>query len=592
MQLFAQNKYEVAIDLLSIKKDKVNVEVKVPSVKQNSVVFCFPAIIPGTYAKYDFGRFIDKLKAFDSDGKKLKVKRKSLNEFEIENAEKLSVVKYKVNDTWDANSKDNYVFQPTGTNIEKGKNVVLSHHGFVGYIDGHSNLPFEITVKKPANFFANTSLKTKIIDNNTVVEYVDNYVKLVDAPTLFCKADTCSFMCNTSRIHIGLYSSSGIVKAESIKSCITPMAKALADFFGVLPVKDYYFILYFSGANDKKVEGNGAAGALEHNYCSMYFLPELADTVALYGFVKDVTAHEFLHILTPLNVHSEEIENFNFLNPILSKHLWMYEGVTEYFAQLVQVRSGLISEKKFMENIHSKIENANAFPIFSFTEMSKNVCTEQYKEDYDDVYQRGALMAFLLDIKLNLLSNNKFGLFDLMMSLSKKFGPDKPFKDDELFELITQLTHPEIRNYFKDFVEGVKPLPYAEYLSKIGWTFQDSIQDTVNSFGRFGIASIGNEGKFKITKTEEERNLFAFKNKDQIVSINNKNIGSEDWHLLEKIFKPEDEQTVSVDVLRSGKKLTLTAKPHKREVLKRNNIKLNKEFSPSQNEIRKKILNN
>jgi predicted metalloprotease with PDZ domain len=46
--------------------------------------------------------------------------------------------------------------------------------------------------------------------------------------------------------------------------------------------------------------------------------------------MMDVVSHEFFHIVTPLSIHSKEIQYFDY-NPKMSEHLWMYEGVTEYF---------------------------------------------------------------------------------------------------------------------------------------------------------------------------------------------------------------------------------------------------------------------
>jgi predicted metalloprotease with PDZ domain len=50
--------------------------------------------------------------------------------------------------------------------------------------------------------------------------------------------------------------------------------------------------------------------------------------------MMDVVSHEFFHIVTPLSIHSKEIQDFDYNDPKMSQHLWMYEGVTEYFANL------------------------------------------------------------------------------------------------------------------------------------------------------------------------------------------------------------------------------------------------------------------
>ena len=75
----------------------------------------------------------------------------------------------------------------------------------------------------------------------------------------------------------------------------------------------------------------------------------------------------------------------------MSQHLWMYEGVTEYFANLFQVNQGLIDEKEFFERMAGKIAQSRQMnDNMSFTKMSKNVLNPPYKDQYLNVYQKGA----------------------------------------------------------------------------------------------------------------------------------------------------------------------------------------------------------
>jgi hypothetical protein len=63
--------------------------------------------------------------------------------------------------------------------------------------------------------------------------------------------------------------------------------------------------------------------------------------------VTDIAAHEFFHVVTPLNIHSEIIEHFNFvMTPVPSRHLWLYEGTTEWAAHAMQLRAGLEDERR------------------------------------------------------------------------------------------------------------------------------------------------------------------------------------------------------------------------------------------------------
>ena len=156
--------------------------------------------------------------------------------------------------------------------------------------------------------------------------------------------------------------------------------------------------------------------------------------------MQDICAHEFLHILTPLNIHSEEIENFDFRHPKMSQHLWMYEGITEYFSWLVMMQDSIVTVEDFQEEMARKITRSAAHGWFSYTEMSKNVLDKKNQDLYMDVYSGGALLGWMLDLELLKLSNGEYSLRDLMMELAAKYGPSKPFKDDELFDEIEAMT--------------------------------------------------------------------------------------------------------------------------------------------------------
>ena len=72
----------------------------------------------------------------------------------------------------------------------------------------------------------------------------------------------------------------------------------------------------------------------------------------------------------------------------------MYEGVTEYFANLFQVNQGLITEDEFYSRIAEKIKQSRQFDdTMNFTNMSKNILKEPYKDAYYNVYLKGALIA-------------------------------------------------------------------------------------------------------------------------------------------------------------------------------------------------------
>lgn len=597
----AQDAYRITVDLKKVKNDRVKVIVQPPSVSDSIIEYVMPAVIPGSYSRKDYGRFVNDFRAYTDKGKKLKFTKDGNNVFVISNPKKakLGRVEYWVDDTWDAemdarkpmsNDEFNYIFQPGGTNIHAGRNFVLNHQGFYGYIEKRKLVPYEITVKRPDSLYASTPLKVERKKDADVL-YAKDYVFLVDNPVMYCRPDTVSFMAGDARISVSVFSETKVVSAKEIKEYVTPLADAMAEFFVNMPVDHYMFIMYFPKYGSKTpLTRYGGYGALEHSYCSMYFLPELPDSASRKSMVLNVASHEFLHILTPLNMHSEEIANFDFRDPKMSRHLWIYEGVTEYFANLVQVRDSLISYKEFMDDISSKIERSKDYPDVSFTEMSRNILSKEYKDMYPNVYQKGALIGFLLDIRLMELSGGTMGLRELMMKLKEKYGPSRPFRDDKLIDDIVALTYPAIRQYFDDHVIGAKPLPLREYCAKIGWSYYEELQDTVLSFGGLGVMFNDKEQQFVISEAENS-NVFGLREGDVILSVNGKVITVENYgETLDPLFVVEEPESVTIKYKRDSEVYSAAGKPFKVAKLRKNVLMEKPDATPAQKALRAKLL--
>lgn len=598
-----QEKYQITVDLISVSSDRVKVTINTPAISDKEIRYIMPAVIPGSYSIKDFGRFVSDFTAVTKDGEYLRVRLEGNNTFVMRNRRgaPLSKIEYYVSDTWDMEKTSekmtkeefNFIFQPGGTNIDAGKNYVINHQGFYGYLDGHKMLPYEITYLKSEKLFASTALDVVRETNGRDVVKAANYVKLVDNPIMFSQADTVSFYSSNTHISISVFSENKAVSSYKIKQMLTPLSRALATFFNKkLPVDKYHFIFYFAGYKNSPVTKYGGFGALEHSYSSFYFLPEVPDELYLRNMVLSVVAHEFLHILTPLNIHSEEIEDFDFINPQMSQHLWMYEGVTEYLANLVQVRDSLISDSQFIDEMETKILNSKKYPDVSFTEMSKNILKKKYSGMYSNVYEKGALIGFLLDIRLHELSKGSMGLKDVMMKLSDKYGPDRPFKDDQLIPEIVSITYPEIKDFFSNYVSGSKPLPYDDYFSKLGWKFHVNKIDTVATFGNFGLIFNQVDSKFIVSRTDSS-NAFGFTNGDEIIEVDGVTITSENYNeALSPLFKPVAEKNVAVRFFSSGEEKKLAVSPALVTLRKKFVIEDDPGASQDQIFLRKKMLSN
>ena len=173
--------------------------------------------------------------------------------------------------------------------------------------------------------------------------------------------------------------------------------------------------------------------------------------------IRDVASHEFFHILTPLNLHSEQIHYFDYHNPGMSRHWWLYEGATEYTSALVQVRAGIMEPDVFLDWIAEKIRGAALYgDNLSFTELSLN-CLGKTKAQYGNVYQKGALLSLRLDLWLRQM-DPKFGFPELMQEFMQRYGVDRPFVDSTLIsEILTMHPGGTLSAFFSQHIEGNEP---------------------------------------------------------------------------------------------------------------------------------------
>ena len=577
----AQNDYLYKIDLNKVIDDKITVELTPPKTDQNEVKFCFPAMVPGTYEVYNFGRFISDLKVTGKNGAKMKVERSGDNIYVISPANQIDKITYQVEDSWDTKIKEKVVFEPAGTNIEEGKNFSINTHGFFGFYDGMLNRNFVMEFTKPANFYPATGLTNVAIGKEKDVISVFDYHDLVDAPIMYCLPDTTTIMIANTKVLIASYSPNKKVTSKYIANNIKEMLQAQRDYLGgELPVEKYAFIFYFTD----KATLSGAHGALEHSYSSFYVMPEM-DSIYLDQQIRDVAAHEFFHIVTPLNIHAKEIGDFDYINPKMSEHLWLYEGMTEYAAHHAQAKAGLIDVDAFLKTLMGKYESSleSYNDTMSFTFMSKNVLTEKIHPQYNNVYEKGALIGMCLDIYLRYYSNGEYGTQNLMKDLAKKYGKSRSFSDEELFNDIEKLTYPEIGVFLRKHVGGKEPLPMKDVFDKVGLIYEKEQVHQNFSLGGFDVG-FNDETQRLIIVDVRSMDAFGkemdYKMGDEVLSLNGTVISIDN---IKAVFgqyfqNVKEGDVVKVEVMRPKrkknkyKKVELTAKAKKVEQKEYNTI--------------------
>ena len=327
----------VQIDLRDRSDDLFRVNMDIPQPPPEEALFQMAAMVPGTYRLVNWGRFVTSFQAFDAAGSEIPVNKQGANTWEITEPSKLARLSYSVEDSYDARRSG--VLPMAGTGISEDY-VVLNPPGVVGYLRGQEQLPIDLSLHLPADWTAASGLKQETTEDNRISMRAVNFAELADSPLLLGKLQINNFTVDAAEITVAAFCQQGpeSIKMKSLSKDAKAIVEGTRDVLGYLPVDRYAFLMFFYPGQPRM------SGALEHNRSSLYFLPLMAQDSSR---IKHVMAHEFFHIVTPLNIRSKHIDHFDFADPKAPSHLWFYEGVTEYMSWFIMRRAGIVNDQQF-----------------------------------------------------------------------------------------------------------------------------------------------------------------------------------------------------------------------------------------------------
>lgn len=595
LPLIGGGEYSAVVDIRPDGSDRARVSVVLPAIDADTAIWVLPAVVPGSYSFDKYYRFCHNLRAYDSVGGELRVSRTEDGQWVLHEARRVRSVRYEMDDTFDDPDKKAYIFPPSGTSWRADTAAVLNWFGIMGYVEGYDKAPYSVEVLFPEAWAGIGALRPERVAGGRDRWRADSYHELADSPVLYCRPDTVSYMEGPTAIRIAVFSPGGAVSSRLLMDIIKPITGAVHKFLGSMPVEEYAFLFYFDNAQSSDLTLRNMWGALEHMQSSLYVLPEMKDSADLHQWVASTAAHEFLHILVPLTLHSEHIADFNFRAPTMSRHLWLYEGVTEYFAYAsMAIDTALLSEKEFLKVMREKYEvTASAGYDYSLTDFSENILTDEYKDLYGTIYDRGAVAAMLLDIRLREISGGERGLLELVQELAADYGADNPFDDAEFLSVIEKKEGLEVGEFLWSYMAGAKPLAFNEYLAKVGWRWLDSLESEELSFG-VGISIKRTDSTAAVLISSKWLNLFGAFNGDTVMAINGVEVDIDDPEirpLLRELYRPSKAQPMTIRVRGAGSaERTLEAVPILQKVVQRNVLAGDASATEEQLLLRRRLL--
>ena len=539
------------IDVSRYMDDLFHVTVYPPGLSAENSIFNFVATAPGTYDVLDFGKFVKSFRAYDGNGNELGSKRLSANRWAISTTGRLEKVAYDVEDSWDAQAGQQ-IAPMCGTGIQDDF-IVLNTFGVLGFFNGLQTNPVKLKIRYPKDWNIGTAMEM----DSAGYYSAENYDNLADTPVLIGKLSSAKTRINDIDVEVYVYYPSDLTIAAKLLSSVNDVLLSAGKFIQRSPVSHYKYLIALLDFKTFEKYQLTASGALEHSSSSLYVLA--GDENNLQGIKKDM-AHEFLHILTPLNLHSDRISPYNYRTPTPSQHLWLYEGVTEWASSIMLFRNHVMSLEELLSLYSQKLSMSDEYePNISLLQLSSGVYERRIRSQFTNFYMRGAITAALLDIRLLELSGGKKGLREVLLKLLQEYGKDRPFPENEFFQTFISETYPQIGKFIKDYIEESEPLPLKEYFSKLGIEYYSERPSLSQkpTFG-FDIAQVGDHQLYA-AKISKEAYRYGLQKGDRIVKL--LNIEAEDAGFPDKVVGLKNSMRVgdpfNMVVERDGKNIEI-----------------------------------
>lgn len=203
---------------------------------------------------------------------------------------------------------------------------------------------------------------------------------------------------------------------------VRQIVEAEVSLFGDIPYHDYTFILHLRA---------NTGGGLEHlNSTALGFRRNRFATEEGWRSFYGLVAHEFFHLWNVKRIRPDALGPFDYTKENYTRSLWVAEGITEYYGNLMVRRAGLISDKAYLDQIAKSIQDFQNTPgreKMSAEEASFDSWIKLYRPDENSInsqisyYDKGELLGLLLDLDIRWRTHGAKSLDDVMRYLYTEF---------------------------------------------------------------------------------------------------------------------------------------------------------------------------
>ncbi len=452
---------------------KIDVQENTAAVQE----FKLPVWTPGSYLVREFSKNLNQVRAIDAQGKELTVKKKAKNAWEVQcNGTASYTVFYEV-----------YAFElPVRTPFLDNTHGFVAGAGVFMYTEEtrnqlgvlkiypHASFKKVSTALAPADFKSEPGCQSFVFKD---------YDQLVDSPIEIGNQQEFSFMAAGVRHRVAMYGEANYNIAE-LQRDMAKVVEAATAVFGSNPNQDYLFIVH------NVTDGQGG---LEHLNSCVLSVSRWSYTGSNYlGFIN-LVAHEYFHLWNVKRIRPIELGPFNYDQECYTSLLWVMEGITSYYDELLLLRAGFYTKADFLNKLQSQINYVEGSPgsrVQPVAHASFDAWIKAYRPNENSsnttmtYYSRGAVIGAVLDAYLIQRSKGKQSLDGFMQLLYQKYALDlkRGFSETEFEQELANYCGEDLHAFFTQYVNGTAIIPYQKYFEPMGLKVTDQTS-TLTNFG-------------------------------------------------------------------------------------------------------------
>lgn len=511
-----------------------------------------PAWRTGRYSIFDFAGGVVDVETSNGKGKSLSWKKTDKQTWRIEKGRETTVsVKYRV-------YANEFNSRTRGLNDE---------HGFVDplsvfmYAPKYARLPLTLTVTPYGNWHVTTGLDEVKGSANTYS--APTYEYFGDCPIEIGMQKDFPFEVDGVE-YVWMMAGEGNYDIERIIEDTKKIVLENKKFWGRLPYDRYIFMLHISPSS---------GGGTEHiNSTIMGTRPFTFKNEQAYKGFLGLVSHEYFHTWNVKQLRPAGITPYDFSKENYSEELWLAEGGTSFFDELILVRTGFKTEDEYLRDIGRQIEGDRQRPgnaKQSVTESSFDAWvkfwkgTEQSYNTESDYYGKGLLATMLLNLEILKMSKGKRSFDDVMKAMFERFPVfKKGYTVEDLRDVSEEYAGGPMKSFFADHIYGTKPYPWEQAFAVAGLELVPQGGDPAASMGlslRDGNAGVSIRGVVAGGAGETAGLSVG----DEIVALNGYRVRSSDINARVSESKPGEKMSLTIfrdDRLRTVE-ITLGADP-------------------------------